>query len=593
MEFKNMIGSITSRRLKVLIFIPVGLLAILTAISCNAQKKLRGKAKLIGYWKLRGDSKDYSGMGNDGINHGVVLSKGMDPIFSGDSAYIEVPDNKSLKFGSDDFSMSVWVKADKGARVGGDIINKFDDSLRKGLNFHILSSSSAYGGPSDSRNVFFGIDDAKEGEWIDCGRPLATNNLISLFIVYKNQLYAGVAGATDPKNARGMFRYDGDGKWVDCGRPMEDPNTQSIMCGVVLNGAIYAGTGKWDYYDQETAGKTAGVYKYLGGTKWAEYGKFPPGKKRIHSMSVYNGTLYVNDDQGETYSYDTLNGKWKLEHKLKNYKLISSSVYRDQLFNGSSTTIWKLDKNGNWDTVGKFNSMYITQTHTFETYKGQFYGGTWSNGYIIRYIADGKWENRGWVGSEETSLIETTIPYVPMRKNEIMELTVYNGKMYAGVIPKGEVWRYDGGEKTKLIRRLVHNPEYSVDVHESWCRVPAMAVFQGKLFAGTGSARGFPTDVQKAETGKVYRWQAGQAVTFDDDIGTEWRHLTAVKEKEQLKLYIDGKLVSSSAMSGSLFNVENDRPLLIGFGSQNYFKGSIKDVRVYAGALSPGDIRGN
>src|SRR6187401_2031389 len=53
---------------------------------------------LVGYWKLDGDCRDYSGHGNHGVNHGVNLDGG---IFDGVRSYIEVPrqTNDSLKLG--------------------------------------------------------------------------------------------------------------------------------------------------------------------------------------------------------------------------------------------------------------------------------------------------------------------------------------------------------------------------------------------------------------------------------------------------------------------------------------------------------------
>src|SRR5882762_5891748 len=57
---------------------------------------------LLGYWKLHGDCRDYSGHGNHGVNHGVNLDSG---AFDGISAHIEVPSSASLKFGIRDFAL--------------------------------------------------------------------------------------------------------------------------------------------------------------------------------------------------------------------------------------------------------------------------------------------------------------------------------------------------------------------------------------------------------------------------------------------------------------------------------------------------------
>ena len=59
-----------------------------------------------------------------------------------------------------------------------------------------------------------------------------------------------------------------------------------------------------------------------------------------------------------------------------------------------------------------------------------------------------------------------------------------------------------------------------------------------------------------------------------------------------MKLYINGMLVTTSQLrEGPPFNLTNDRPLLVGFGTQNYFTGAIADLRLYHGALGPDAVR--
>src|SRR6476620_11282000 len=77
---------------------------------------------LIGYWKLRGDCKDYSGNGNHGVNHGVNLET---DEFNGRNAYIEVPDAPSLKFADGDLTLLADVYTEKGIDDSfGDILSK-------------------------------------------------------------------------------------------------------------------------------------------------------------------------------------------------------------------------------------------------------------------------------------------------------------------------------------------------------------------------------------------------------------------------------------------------------------------------------------
>ena len=65
---------------------------------------------LVGYWKLRGDCRDYSGHGNHGVNHGVDLDRS---TFDGISAYIEVPGSETLKLGKGDFTFCARIFTEK------------------------------------------------------------------------------------------------------------------------------------------------------------------------------------------------------------------------------------------------------------------------------------------------------------------------------------------------------------------------------------------------------------------------------------------------------------------------------------------------
>lgn len=557
---------------------------ILCSMICASAAHAAESVKLVGHWWLQGDCKDYSGLGNNGINHGVDFTDCEFGKFNGSGAYIEVPDSKPLRLGGGDFSISAWIKCAPNAGVVGDIINKYDDEKRKGINLHITSSAPGYSSTSDTRNVLFGIDDAADGVWKDCGRPREDNSLVSTLIVYKNHLYAGIADAVDPLGAGHMFRYEDDGKWTDCGRVSKDLNTPSIMSAVIHNGALYVGTGKWDYGNLATSGE-AGVYRYMGGKNWKDCGSFTKGK-RIISLASFKGDLYATDDTGATNKYNG-DDTWTYTGSSSSYKFLSTMVYRNSLYGGASTTVERFDGKDAWNQVGGFDGIGINQIHTFCVYEGNLYAGTWPDGSIMRYDADGKWTDCGWLGSPERTDIGMKDP---SHVNEINDLTVYNGKMYAGVIPKGEVWRYDGEQKATMVKRLVNNPDYKVGVHDSWCRIPCMAIYKGRLFAGTSSARGFAIADQKIDTGKVFSWETGKCVTIDDDIGSEWRHLTAIREGDHLKLYLDGKLASTSSAMGKNLDLSNDKPLLIGFGAANYFSGNIKDVRLYSGVLNDAEI---
>jgi len=74
--------------------------------------------------------------------------------------------------------------------------------------------------------------------------------------------------------------------------------------------------------------------------------------------------------------------------------------------------------------------------------------------------------------------------------------------------------------------------------------------------------------------------------SYEHDLGGSWAHLAAIRRGRQLQLYVNGKLVATSQLrEGPLLNLTNHRPLLVGFGAQNYFSGAIADLRLYDGAL--------
>src|SRR5438876_11832063 len=134
-------------------------------------------AGLVGYWKLQGDCRDYSGHGNHGVNHGVNLEGG---VFDGVSAYVEVPNSDSLKLGTGDFSLSAWVYTEKQLDdIVGDVLEMYDPERRRGITLSINSTAGGFQSQGTDRYVYFGIDNAKQSEWQDCGRPSEASNYVS------------------------------------------------------------------------------------------------------------------------------------------------------------------------------------------------------------------------------------------------------------------------------------------------------------------------------------------------------------------------------------------------------------------------------
>ena len=93
------------------------LVAITLLFATHTMAQLPGNVPtsgLVGYWPLNGNTNDYSGNNNNGVNNGATLTA--DPqgnanqayYFNG-SSYISVANNAIFNFGSTDYTVSAWA----------------------------------------------------------------------------------------------------------------------------------------------------------------------------------------------------------------------------------------------------------------------------------------------------------------------------------------------------------------------------------------------------------------------------------------------------------------------------------------------------
>lgn len=560
--------------------------------------------EIISHWKLDGDCRDAVGH-CDATGHGVTFIKGVDgrhkgaAFFNGQNNYIEVPNHDILQLGSSEFSISVWIKPENEAvvNVAGDIMSKYDSAKRKGLNLSLISSSSGYNSICDSRRVHFGIDDGITDSWQDCGKPCQSNPHITALVVYEGKLYAGIADAESSDKACHVFHYAEEARWVDCGRLGNDPSMPSVQSMIVHEGGLYAGTGLWDWVKaKDRVGGPGHVYHYEGGTNWRDIGQLGQCL-RVLTLASYKGNLYAGCDDSMVYRYEG-GSKWEVCGKFDDEGpdfLCSMIVFQGNLYGGTSPrgSIYRYDNGTTWTCIGKnpLGYNHVNQIHKLQIYQGNLYAGTWPFGHVLRYEGNQNWTDCGHIGvSASGQKVKTDWDTESHPINEINELTVYNGKLYAGVIPKAEVYRYEGNTDWTLMKRLVNNPDWSFENYESWRRVLCLTVFQGRMYAGTGTCCGRYISGTNIESGRVFSIEAGMNACSDDELGKGWKHLVAVKNKSCLMLYVDGKLSSISTFNHLDYNVSNNNSLFIGFGPGNYFCGAIDDVRIYAGAIGSSQI---
>jgi hypothetical protein len=563
-------------------------LALFMVIAGSASAQQTG---LVGHWKLAGDCRDHSGKGNHGINHGVRLEDG---AFDGVGAYIEVPSSPSLQFGAGDFSICARVYTDEQVNdILGDVLEKYDPKARRGIVLSLKSSAGGYQSQGTDRHVFFGIDNAKTSDWLDCGRPNPTSNYVSNSLtVFDGKLYAATIDGKDEQERRRVYRYEGDDRWSDCGQVGNEKAT-GVMPLIVHRGRLYAVTTTYDWTRVHDGPYEPGrVYRYDGGAKWVDCGQ-PSENRTLNCAASYKGKLYVGGGVPK-WAVHVLDedGAWresKAFPKEGPQKCFPHTmcVYNDKLYVGWPS-VWSFDGD-EWSYAGVPSPPEETlQTHSLAVYRGQLCAGTWPLARVSRYLGGEAWEVFGKVGEDGT---------------EVNSLVVYNGKLYGGSIPRAEVCRYDGEEQWTSLKRFYSPPGWvpvppadnggrptREDVAQ-WSRVTSLTSHAGRLFASIASCTSAQIDAPADVRGRVYSFEAGKAAAYENDLGPGWKQIAAIREKGQLKLYVDGKLAAtSSAFDPGLYDVSNDAPLLIGFGQTDYFRGKLADVRLYNRALSESEI---
>ena len=535
--------------------------------------------ELVAHWPLARDPHDHSALGHQGKAEGVDLGaegpsgrSGTAARFDGSAAAIEVPDHPALRFGRDDFTVAAWVRSDASdADVAGDILSKYDPDRRRGVQLSVVTNGGVTTtSQANYRHLHFGIDDARvDPTWTDCGRPGNAVKVAALAAV------GGFLHAGTVENAAGaagrLWRYEGEQRWTDLGNPLGSNAVASIA---EFKGALYCGTGRYI-----AAGSALGptlntvpggkVYRIETDGTWTDCGRpgaegatpeeqpasgYATGKADdAVALTVYHGELYcASNHRCGVFKYE---GGTRWAHVgLGDRRIMTFAVYRGSLYaliNGGP--VYRYAGGDQWDYCGAPEGS--TQTYSAVICEGQLYAGTWPQAELFRYAGGEGWDKLSRVGYER----------------EIMGMALYNGKAYLGALPMASVWRMDG-RQFSFMGTLDHAP---VQLRRVW----SMAVYNGRLYGGT------------LPSGHVLSLGAGKMVSWDVTFPSRWHHVAAVKEAGRLKLYVDGRIVALSARSHpSDYDLSNDRPLRIGAGPHEHFKGLMSDVRIYRRALEEREI---
>lgn len=529
------------------------LLTGLLGLSCMASWGL--PAEPVARWELTRDGRDSAGQHRDAEVRGVRFESGT-AKFNGRTSQLIVPGDRLPAMGTGQFSISAWLHTSESLDdVPGDILSRYDPVQRRGFHLSLVNAAGVTASQSMYRQLQFGIDNAQsEAEWTDHGR-LGDAVLIWSLTVHDGQLFASTCVA-EPDAAGRVYRFDGSA-WHDCGA-VDVANSVSSMA--VYNGELYVASCKYRLRgsalaESENPHRGGKIFKYVADRHWEPCGELP-NTEAVNSLVVYKGRLYSDSLYAPAGFFRYEGGTEWTSLETPGKRVESMVVYNGDLYatGYDEGAIYRYDGE-TWEHLGVLPGA--TQTYGFAIHEGRLYVSEWPHAHVFRLGANDQWEFAGRMGEELES----------------MPLMVYNSKMYGGTLPLAEVYRYDGGEEWTQIARLDHTPDVK------YRRVWSMAVFQGRLFAGV------------LPSGHVHSIEIGKQVTYDRPLSAGWHHVAAIRDGRRLRLYVDGEQVAASGeFDPADYDLTTDQPLKIGFGPHDSFNGKLCDVRMYDAALSADEV---
>ncbi len=488
-----------------------------------------------------------------------------------------------------DLTISLWIDVpDDRAGIAGGLASQYDPATRTGFSLSTISSAGGYCGPSDELRISFGIDAGTEPQWFDAGRPSPTSNYVSNSLtVFDGALHAATSDAPDAADRGHVFRHLGGTAWQDLGKVATE-DASGIGPLVVHRDALYAASWNYDWTRvHEQSLDACHVYRYVAPDRWEDCGQ-PGHAKRLFSLASYRGDLLAAGDDSTIHAYRG-DGRWELVRRFDTFAH-PMGVHGGRLILGmlQPATVWSSD-GSSWEDLGNpVGAPEVTdEIHSIVTYRDDLWVGTWRLGRVARWDAARRvWRQAGRLGDA----------------TEIMDLTVYNGKLYASSIPRAEIFRYERDRDWTSITRLfdppgwrpvlVANMERPPDGDRrmrEWTRVTSLTEHAGALYASTGSCTSAAVDAPTDVRGTVVGMRAGTVATTTASLAPGHHHIAATRRGARLAVHVDGRLAAEAdgSITGS---IASGAPLLVGEDATGRYRGGIHDVRFEERALDPDDI---
>lgn len=514
-------------------------------------------------WKLAGDTKNTVSSAPDGTAVGLTFSNGTFPKqfakLNGQGDHVKVPSHAALQLGTNDFTLSLWVNAsDTGDDDLGDLVSNFDPKSRTGIHLSLRTNAGVTHSQANVRQLQFGIDAGTQPIFTDEGRPGRAVFGQSM-AVHHDRLYVGTCEA-GADQAGHVFAYEGTDKWADLGSP---DKSNSITGMAAFDGHLYVGSGKYrlggsSLQESENPNFGGRIFRLNDKNQWQEVGHLP-GVEAVGGMVTYKGKLYASSlyKPAAFFRYDGDN-RWASLSVPNGKRVEALGVFDGYLWASGYDEghVYRFDGE-TWADMGQVGEATNTQTYAFATYQGRLQVAMWATGKVFEW-RDAKWVDRGRFGDEL----------------EVMGMLVHNGSFYGGTLPLGQIYRYEGGDRWELLKQLDTTPD--VKYRRLW----TMAQYRGKLFNTT------------LPSGHIWSMETGACTTWDREFPNGWHHVAAQRAGKELRLFVDGELVSKSTSSSAApLDLTNNQPWQIGAGSGDFFHGSLADVQLHRRALSADEIR--
>jgi len=491
-----------------------------------------------------------------------------------------------------EFTVSVWLEVppDRAGMAGG-LASQFDPATRSGFNLSAISSAGGYSGPSDELRISFGIDAGSEPRWLDFGRPSPASNYVSNSLtVFQGRVHAATSDAPDLADRGHVYRHLGDKAWEDLGK-VETDGASGVGSMVVHRDQLYAGTWNYDWTRvREQLLNSCHVYRYERPGHWEDCGQ-PGESRRLFGIASWRGDLLVAGDDRTIHAYRG-GQRWEQIAAFDTFAH-PVGIHAGQLvlgmlqpasvrtFNGSA---W-LDLGNPLDDPGRCDEV-----HSIATYRDELLVGTWPLGRVARWnVRRGHWMQMGRLGDS----------------TEVMDLTVYNGKLYAGAIPRAEVFRYERDGAWTSLRRFFHPPGWRPVLvanagrqpdgdrrMREWTRVTSLTEHDGLLYASIGSCTSAAVDAPADVRGSVHALSAGIVATTPHSLEPGWHHVAATARRDGVSIHVDGHQVATvrGDLPRPLPNGKTAAPLRVGEGEAGQYRGSLTEFRIQQRPLDDREI---